>query len=96
MLREPLLITEAVSLGAAFLLFLVDDGVGLAVGLALLAASHPAEPTIAIIVKKKTQKKWGVLHLPGGAGVGGGLGKDFCGRGRHIGAPVFASEGTSQ
>lgn len=37
-----------------------------------------------------------MLRLPGGAGVGGGTGKDPCGRGRHIDAPVFASEGTSQ
>lgn len=52
MIREPLLVTEAVSLGAAFLLFLADEGVGLAVGLALLAASHSAEPTIALVVKR--------------------------------------------
>ena len=52
MIREPLLVTEAVSLGAAFLLFLADKGVGLAVGLALLAASHSAEPTIALVVKR--------------------------------------------
>ena len=62
MIREPLLVTEAGSLGAAFLPFLVDEGVGLAVGLALLAASHSAEPTIALVVNKMTQKKWGGCH----------------------------------
>ncbi len=93
-LLDLALVTEAVSFDAAFLPLFVDEGAGLA--LAFLAASHSAEPTIAQVVKKKIQKKWGVLHLPGGDGGGGGTGKDLCGRGRHIGAPVIASEGTLQ
>jgi hypothetical protein len=74
---ELVLVTDAATLGAAVLAFLVVEGVGLAVGLSLLAASHSGVPTM-------------------GAGFGGGTGKDFCGRGRHIGAPVLASEGTWQ
>jgi hypothetical protein len=95
-LLELVLTTEAVSLGAPFLPFLAEEGAGLADGLAFLAASHSGEPTIALVVKNKIRKKWARLRLPGGAGVGGGTGKALCGRGRHIGAPVFASEGASQ
>ncbi len=94
-LLEPALVTEAVSLAADFLPFFVDEGAGLADGLTFLVASHFAEPTIAQVVINKIQK-WGVLHLPGGAGGGAGTGKVLCGSGRHIGAPVFASEGTLQ
>ena len=95
MLLELVLTTEAVSLGAPFLPFFVDEGTGLADALAFLAASQSGEPTIALVVRNKIRKKWAaMLRLPGGAGAGGGTGKAFCGRGRHIGAPVFASEGT--
>lgn len=52
MLLELVLATEAVSLGVAFLPFLVDEGAGLADGLLFLAASHSAEPAIALVVRK--------------------------------------------
>jgi hypothetical protein len=77
----------------------VVDGAELADGLGFRSAIHAAEPTVITPCRQKKghPKEMGrVLHVPDGAGAEGGTGEDLCGRGRHIGAPVFASEGTSQ
>ena len=57
--RELPLVTDAVPLGATRLPFLMYEGVGLAVGSTFLPASHPAEPTITPVVKKKISLKEG-------------------------------------
>ena len=59
----------------------MDEGVGLADGFLFLASSHAAEPTIALIVKKKrqSQKEWYTYLVV--LAQGAAQGKSFAGEG---------------
>ena len=79
--RELPLVTEAVLLGATRLPFLMYEGVGLAVGSTFLPASHPAEPTITQLIKKKTSLKEGWYTYQAVVAEGAVQEKTFAGEG---------------